>query len=211
MNERLNRLAKAKFSMRQVMGVHGEKPTLLQSWADKGWSQISPSSGPGATRELTLVDAYTVSIAVAFVNVGVNAKLANEIARSAVFIGHTWKRASERMWREEGTTAEQYFSANPTAPFRSPTLALEDLHEGFRERDPGSPFHLLARLGHINACLPLISSFVSPPPVEIVRFSDFPARELRIQLQAGALSDLGLFINLTDLLDNVDRLLLGEI
>lgn len=204
------KLADRTFSIRGVAEIHGEKPGLLQSWADKNWARITPAPGPGQARELTIVDVYSLSIAVAFTKIGVNAQLANQIAFSAIHYGETFHRATERTWRELRTTPDKYFKANPTAKGPEVTVTIADVDPAFRWRELADPYHLFAKAARLNTELPVVVPYDTPPHVDLIRIRNWAKKNpdgLVTELTAGALSDLGFFINLTELLYYVDHAL----
>jgi len=203
-------LANRKFLIREVAEIHDEKPGLLQSWADKNWARITPAPGPGQARELTIVDVYSLSIAVAFTKIGVNAQVANQIAFSAVHYGETLHRATGRTWRELRSTPEKYFKANPTAKGPEVTVTIADVDPAFRWRELSDPYHLFAKAARLNTEAPLVVPFDTPPHVDLIRIRNWARKNpdgLVTELTAGALSDLGFFMNLTELLYYVDRAL----
>lgn len=204
-------LSDQKFTIRQVAEIHGEKIPTLQSWADKGWARITPAPGPGQARELTVVDVYYLSIAIAFERIGVAPQTANQIAFAAIFHGHTYKRASERTWSELGETQEQYFSGSPerqTRPGPEVRITIADLDPAFRWRETVDPYHLFARAGALN-CNPngAVVLEALEPTVNMIRIRARAKEDpdgLAVELAAGALSDIGHYINLTELLFYVD-------
>jgi len=208
------KLADRTFLIREVAEIHDEKPGLLQSWADKNWARITPAPGPGQARELTIVDVYSLSIAVAFAKIGVNAQVANQIAFGAIHYGETFRRATDRIWRELRTTPEKYFKANPTAKGPEVVVTIADVDPAFRWRELADPYHLFAKAATLNTELPLVAPYVTPPHVDLIRIRNWAKKNpdgLAAELAAGALSDLGFFINLTELLYYVDHALTASV
>lgn len=208
------KLANQKFTIRQVAEIHGERIPTLQSWADKGWARITPAPGPGQARELSIVDAYGLSIAIAFNTIGVEPRVANQIAFSAIHYGDTFRRATERTWRELGTTCKKYLRDDPTRQLPEIIITFADLDPAFHNRETVDPYHLFAKAGLLS-CHPsaaIVAPYISTPRVDLIQLRRF-AREnpdqFAAELAAGALSDFGFFINLTDLIYAVDSALLA--